>query len=299
MLPQPPQSRPYNPQPILHPQGIDPRTGKAVVGSGGGIPYSKKMHKQHMDSLQSAYTASIPKRHFHDQSAQVYHANTAASTNASAASIKPPVPPITFRPDGKIIWNTAPFFNKHNLTPRVNAFFGIGDGRVKRDAYIQRMITERDRDVEDPVRDRALPTSGVELQLSEDAEGNINVCYFVAGEEGKVKKTENFQEEEEEEEEEEADHVIEVEVLEEEMVGEEVVGGEEGEAGVGVAEEIEIGESDTDTEDDEEYSSSPNRTYAEMHEDKRKKKQIQIEQIISNGGSYGLKYMWRQAQIQR
>ena len=155
----PSQSRSYHPQPKLHPQGIDPRTGIAVVGSGGGIPFSKKMQKQHIDALQVAYEASFPakQRHFHDESARVYHANTAASAASAAKAATTSgaaAPPLAIRPDGKIIWNTAPFFNKHNLTPRVNAFFGMGEAGVKRDAYIQRMMTERDRDIEDPVRDR-------------------------------------------------------------------------------------------------------------------------------------------------
>ena len=63
----------------------------------------------------------------------------------------------------------APFFNKHNLTPRVNSFFGFEGAGKARDDYMKRMIMDRDGAFEDPLRERAMPVEKLVGLL-------LNVC---------------------------------------------------------------------------------------------------------------------------
>ncbi|GMH78011.1 hypothetical protein TL16_g07627 [Triparma laevis f. inornata] len=129
-------------QPNLHPQAVDPCTGLAIAGSGGGLAYASRSKEKHLDNLKTLLV------------------------NDSIVTVKP---------DGKVIWDTAPFFNKSNITPRVNVFFGCGGGN-DRDAYMQRMIHDRDLPGTDVCRDRAVPKEGVELEMGEEG-GEVRVDY--------------------------------------------------------------------------------------------------------------------------
>ena len=125
-------------QPNLHPQAIDPRTGAALAGSGGGPSFSEQQKDKHLSSIKKLYIASSPAGQNSNLSFETHPDNTVNwRNNASAYSKTADGSTITVKPDGRVIWNTAPFFNKGNITPRVNVFFGCGGGNG-RDEYMSR-----------------------------------------------------------------------------------------------------------------------------------------------------------------
>ena len=88
----------------------------------GGDAFAEQRKLEHLEDVRSLYMSSPMA--FHNASADVYTAQTSASSNGKANKGVNKSSFSSIRPDGRVIWNTAPFFNKTNLTPRVNVFFG-------------------------------------------------------------------------------------------------------------------------------------------------------------------------------
>ncbi len=152
-------------QPKLHPQAIDPSSGKALSGSGGGSTFAANMKAEKFLAVKALHMAATQMSISVADSTPISHAshhtiNVTATTNMLHN---------TLRPDGRIIWNTAPFFNKHNIAPRLRANFGFSEGSsISRDQYIMRQRADQELALTDPIRDRAVPIPEVAVEIDDD-----------------------------------------------------------------------------------------------------------------------------------
>ena len=195
----------------------------------------------------------------------------------------------------------APFFNKHNLTPRVNSFFGFEGAGKARDDYMKRMIMDRDGAFEDPLRERAMPVEKLEVEVVEDERGEVNISYALDS--GSRVESATPRMEAQNSREETASTATNNDG---EMGGgkEEEIGAskESNREGAGKGEESgEVAQIESRKVEAAAAAATTTTTttYSEMHSRILKERQAQVEKMMRRGGSYGLQFIWRQEQTEK
>ena len=121
-------------QPLLHPQGVDPLTGCAVSGSGGGKVWSSIRASNSIEDNDVGDNDSDCPKVAKSLAEELSAAQSQVNTSKSNKNFNKNQPQVMDKTD-------HPFFNKYHITPRFSAIFGYGgEGRlgVVNDAYIRR-----------------------------------------------------------------------------------------------------------------------------------------------------------------
>ena len=155
--PPPPQTILSEPHTVLQPMTVSEMSSiepNSLIGA-TPIPMSSEMKSMNsvLDPTLGTPLISHPLTH-------------APQTHTTHTTHTQPPQPLV-RPSSSVIWNTAPFFNKHNITPRVNNYVGlIGEGVGARDRHIMRAQVDQNFEGRDPVRERAVPMENLVMEAT-------------------------------------------------------------------------------------------------------------------------------------